>query len=188
MRSILLLVASFWLWLPVFGRHSVAQEGVVEDLRRREREWVKQPRLPLLDDIVLMTAECYNHPSSPLLKDVAPFDVPKGRYADVLLRFAQAELDPQPQEEDCELGTVHMSFSLGGSLRIVWFWTGRETRLRFSYDGLRYIATAGPLGRDQALSLDSLVRSIHAEARGAETTVVEADGNAVFRRASPARS
>lgn len=166
------LLMSFSLLLLV--QRCAAQQGVVDDLRRRERELVKQPRLPLLHTLVGMTAECYNHPSSPLLKEVARFEVPKERYGEILLPFAQAELDPQPHEEDCELGTVQMSFRGGGNLRIVWFWTGRETRLRFSYEGLRYVATRGPLAYDQALSFDALLRKVHAEARPATSASAEA--------------
>lgn len=151
----------------------------VDDIRPHDFKLAKQPRLPALDDIVVMTAECYNDPSSPRLKDIARFEVPAERYADVLLQFAQAELDPQPHKEDCELGTVHISLTLGSSLRVVWFWTGRETRLRFSYGGLRYIATGGPLGRDQALSLDALIRKIDAEARATEANFAEADPGSI---------
>jgi hypothetical protein len=193
MKPVRLLIVNFALLWPMLIEPCVAQQRVskeslpvkederpaqyrspVEDLRERERQLVQQPRLPLLHTLVRMTAECYNHPSSPLLKDVGRFEVPKERYGEILLPFAQAELDPQPQQEYCELGTVLLSFRGGGNLRIVWFWTGRETRLRFSYAGLRYIATRGPLASDQALSLDALVRKIHAEARAATAATAEA--------------
>lgn len=143
-------------------------------LREREREALKKPHIPSVEGIESMTADAYSHVLGPIVKDLAQFQIPSARYAELLNHFRQAELDTNPKQEEGELGSIRIALTGGTSRRICWFWVGHKGRMHFSYAGIRYVTVGTTFDEDETLEFDGRIRQIHKEledARSAQPSI-----------------
>lgn len=119
------------------------------------------------DDIVHIDAELHNTPTLALRQErIDRFRVPREHNREILRFISNPKLDTLPALDIFEIGSLKLEDSRGKVRTVVIFWTGGKSPLNYSLNGLRCISKSQVYpNSDDALTLDRLIRKIHASAK-----------------------
>lgn len=121
-------------------------------------------------DVLKMEAAVYDYPGPfEKLPNIELFPVPQGEYDAVLKCFRVLMIDPRPRVRLQEIGSVKVTLKSGRVTHILFYWSGGKGHLRFSINGIRFIAMRSRgYDIDEALTVDALVRKLHEDTRGSK--------------------